>query len=56
MPTLIKENYKTIAKYIAYFFLIVIGLYIFTIVLQFIFNLGTYLGTFMRCLYTFVCK
>lgn len=56
MPTLVIENTKKIAKYVSYFFLVLIGLYLGTIIIQMVFNLGTYLGTFMRCVYAFTCK
>ena len=56
MSTVVITNIKKISKYIALFILAIIGLYVITITLQFIFNLGTYLGTFMRSLYAFLCN
>lgn len=53
MSTLVINNTKKVFKYIGYFVLIIIGLYVATILLQCIFNLGAYLGTFMRCIYAF---
>ena len=56
MSALVNENTRKIVQYIAYFFLTLIGLYLLTIILKFIFNLGTYFGTFIRCLYALVCN
>ncbi len=56
MPTLVFNNVKKTIKYIGLFFIIIIGLYLVTVLLQFVFNLGGYFGTFMRCLYAFVEK
>ena len=56
MSTLVITNTKKILRYIALFFLVLIGLYIGTILLQAVFNLGTYLGTFMRFVYAFACN
>ena len=56
MSTIVIEYSKKLIKYLGYFLLIIIGLYLMTIVLHFIFNLGAYLGTFMRLIYHFACQ
>ena len=56
MPTLIIDYSKKIIKYLGYFLLALVGLYIITIVLRCIFNLGAYLGTFMRHIYSLACQ
>ena len=55
MSTLVIDNAKRITKYIGLFLLSLIGLYVGTIIVQFIYNLGIYLGTFIRCIYAFAC-
>ena len=56
MSTLTSINIKRVAKYVAYFFIVLFSLYVVPIILSFVFNLGTYVGTFMRCLYAFISK
>jgi hypothetical protein len=56
MSTLVIVNTKKVLKYIGLFFLVLIGLYIATIMVQVVFNLGTYLGTFMHFVYAFICN
>ena len=56
MSTLVIINTKKVLKYIGLFFLALIGLYIITIIVQVVFNLGTYFGTFMRFVYAFICN
>jgi len=55
MPTIVLESAKKIIKYVIYFFIALIGLYIGTLVIQCVFNLGTYLGSYIRCLYSALC-
>jgi hypothetical protein len=55
MSSIVLTNAKKIVKYFAYFILTSISLYIGTLLLQCIFNLGTHLGNYIRCIYsTFV--
>ncbi len=56
MSTLVITNTKKVLKYVGLFFLVLIGLYIGTIIIQVVFNLGTHFGTFMRFVYAFVCN
>ena len=56
MSTLVLNNAKKLVKYIGIFLGSTIGLYVMTILLQCIFNIGTYFGTYLRCLYYFVCN
>lgn len=56
MSTLIKANINKVLKYILMFFAVLIGTYLFTLVIKLIFNLGAYFGTFMRILYTILCN
>ena len=56
MPTIIKN--PVVNKIIKYFVLLIvstIGLYVGTILIQAIFNLGVSFGTFIRCLYHVIC-
>ena len=57
MSTIISNN--TLKKIIKYFLIIIaliIGLMLFTLIIQMIFNLGIHVGTFLRCLYSIVCS
>lgn len=56
MPTLVLNNAKKLVKYIGIFLGSIIGLYVITLLLQCIFIIGTYFGTYLRCLYYFVCN
>ena len=52
MFPIVLNNIKKITKYFSYFLLILIGTYIGTICIKFIFNLGVYLGNYLRCVYS----
>ena len=55
MSIIIKnELIRKIIKYFVLFVAIILGLYIFTIIIQAVFNLGKYIGTFLRCLYALI--
>lgn len=52
-------KYPVVNKIIKYFSLLVlttVGLYVGTYFIQAIFNLGVNFGTFLRCIYTFMCN
>jgi hypothetical protein len=52
MSSIVLLNIKKVAKYFIYFILLIIGLYIGTLFLKFIFNLGIHLGNYLRCVYS----
>ena len=53
MSTLVITNTKKVLKYVCLFFLVLIGLYIGTILIQAVFNLGVNLGTILRNVHCF---
>ncbi len=56
MSNLIKnENILLILKHVSYILLIIIGFFITTMLIKTSFNLGSYLGTFIRGIYNLVC-
>ena len=57
MSSIIKNDVvKKISMYLMILVLGTIGTYLFTITLQFIFNIGKYIGTFLRCLYSIMIQ
>ena len=56
MSALVIPNIKKIIMYIGLYFLSIICLYVGTLFIEFVFNLGTHFGTFMRCIYAFICN
>ena len=52
MSTIVLTNVKRIAKYIGLFLLTIVGLYLGTLLIMLIYNLGTYIGTYLRCIYS----
>ena len=56
MSTIItKDNIIKIIKYILIAIAIVIGTYIFSIIINAVFNLGLKFGNLLRCIYSIVC-
>ncbi len=51
-----KENVLVLLKYIGYALLIILGFLVTMFLVQTVFNLGTYVGTFLRGLYNLVCQ
>lgn len=56
MSTLItKNNIKLISKYLVLGIMIILGMFIAAYILEMVFNLGIYFGTFIRNIYNLVC-
>ena len=56
MSTLItKNNIKLISKYLVLGIMIILGMFIAVYILEMVFNLGIYFGTFIRNIYNLVC-